>query len=313
MTSRCGSILDNLIVAGCTDMEHWDSLSNRRGDILAQCRGLRSSRTLPGSTGLWAVSGHVQDRYHFDGFYSESPAYAAHNFSNVSELPDILRGYTDPPGYEPTDGHRLDDYDPFALGRFNLALLSMVRQLAPGNRLPVIGDTVYNTTISPVYAETLADRLGGPYAGLLSSIRGVDLADWGSEYSLWYRDPDLKAEGQTSLPLRTEWFPGWHVGVLRGDAEANETALFLNGNEHRWTIQSGHRQHDILSISLYALVRELASDATTSLAAARRPLTQSGQVWTSSSHSHNLVVVDEANQARISVAQSGAVRRRAGR
>ena len=294
-------ILDNLIVAGCTDMEHWDSLSNKgvaTYSLSAAVGSLiedpaRVHRALGGFLTMFA------DRYHFDGFYSESPAYAAHNFSNVSELPDILRGYTDPPGYEPADGHRLEDYDPFALGRFNMALLSMVRQLAPGNRLPVIGDTVYNTTISPVYAEILADRLGGPYAGLLTSIRGADLADWGSEYSLWYRDPDLKSEGHTRLPLRTEWFPGWHVGVLRGGAEANETALFLNGNEHRWTIQTGHRQHDILSVSLYAFGEELASDrGYFSGSAQKTPDGKSGQTWTSSTYSHNLVVVDEANQAR---------------
>lgn len=294
-------ILDNLIVAGCTDMEHWDSLSNKGvatfslsaavGMLIAD--PVRVHRAL---TGFQEVFG---DRYHFDGFYSESPAYSAHNFSNMSELPDLLCGYTDPPDYQPEHGPRLENYNPFALGRFSLSLLSMVRQLAPGNRLPVIGDTVANTGISPLYAEILAARLGGPYADLLATIRGVDLADWGSEYSLWYRDPDLQAEGQTRMPLRTEWFPGWHVGVLRGDAEANETALFLNGNEHRWTIQSGHRQHDILSVSLYAFGEELASDrGYFSGSGQKTPDGKSGQTWTSSTYSHNLVVVDEANQAR---------------
>ena len=78
-------------------------------------------------------------------------------------------------------------------------------------------------------------------------------AEKGSEYALWYRPADLQAEGE-ALPLYSEWFPGWHVGVLRGGREA-DTALYLNDNEHQWTVQTGHRQQDILSLSYYAHIK----------------------------------------------------------
>jgi hypothetical protein len=292
-------ILDDLIISGCSDMECWDDLSNKGVATLSLSAAVGALLLDPAHTHR-ALNGFrkmMSDRYHFDGFYSESPGYAEHNFGNVRELPDLLYGYSDPPDYQPEDGSRVEDFNPFEMGHFNLALLAMVRQLAPGNRLPTIGDTFFDTTISPLYAEVLAARLGGPYAGLLETIQGKSLPDWGSEYSLWYRDPDLVAGQQEQMPLRSEWFPGWHVGVLRGSSQDNDTALFFNGNEHRWTISSGHRQPDILSISHYAFGQELASDrgyfsGSNQLTADGRP----GQAWTASTMSHNLVVVDEQRQ-----------------
>jgi hypothetical protein len=115
---------------------------------------------------------------------------------------------------------------------------------------------------------------------------------------LWRRPADLQAGGPMKLPLRSEWFPGWHVGVLRGGREANDTALYFNGNEHHWTVQTGHRQKDILSVSYYAYGEELASDrGYFSGSGALLADGRSGQSWVSSTLSHNLVVVDEADQA----------------
>jgi hypothetical protein len=294
-------IVEDLIDAGCADVEHWDDLSNKgvtsrsvsaaAGALLKQPERIRR--------GLDGFREVLRTRYHFDGFYSESPGYAAHNFSNMCELPDLLLGYSDPPGYRPQDGPRMDDFNPFRHGHFSLALESMVRQLGPGNRLPVIGDTHHHSTISPLYAEILAARLGGPYAGLLETITGKPLSEWGSEYSLWYRAPDLQAREEIQLPLRTEWFPGWHVAVLRGGRQASNTALFLNGNEHQRTLRTGHRQNDILSLSYYAFGEEMAADrGYFSGSGHRTPDGRNGQIWTSGTLSHNLVVVDEADQAR---------------
>ena len=291
-------ILNDLIVAGCTDMEHWDSLSNKGTAVLVLSAAVgmlleQPQRVHRARDGFQRM---LDDRYHFDGFYSESPAYAAHNFSNVHELADLLCGYSDPPGYRPGEGTRLEQLDPFA-GRLHLALQSLMRMLTPGNRMPVIGDTRYDTGADLLSAEVLAARLGGPYASLLEIIQGAGLSAKGSEYALWYRPPDLQAEGPAALPLRSEWFPGWHVGVLRGGRVSNDTAFYLNGNEHHWTLQTGHRQRDVLSLSYYAYGEELASDRGY-FSGSRQllPDGRSGQSWTSSTLSHNLVVVDEEDQ-----------------
>ncbi len=293
-------IVADLIAAGCTDMEHWDSVSNKGVATfsLSAAVGLLLKQPERVHRALDGFHETLDSRYHFDGFYTESPAYAAHNFSNMRELPDLLYGYSDPPDYQPEEGGRIEACNPFAEGRFHLAMQSMVRMLAPGRRLPVIGDTVYNSGLSAIYAEVLAARSGGRYAGLLESVQDASLSDRGSEYSLWYRAPDLQAEKEGGLPLRSEWFPGWHVAVLRGGRDTNDTALYLNGNENRWTTGTGHRHLDILSMSYYALGEELASDR--GYFSGSGQLTRdgrSGQRWTRDTLSHNLVVVDEKSQA----------------
>lgn len=292
-------ILEDLIVAGCTDMEHWDSLSNKGTAVfvLSAAVGMLLGHPEKVHHAANGFDRMLNERYHFDGFYSESPAYAAHNFLNVRELPDLLYGYSDPFGYRPEEGSRLENLDPFTTGRYHLALLSLVRMLAPGNRMPVIGDTRYDTGANVLCAEVLTARLGGQFAGLLETLQGAGLSEKGSEYALWYRPSGLQAGDPAVLPLRSEWFPGWHVGVLRGGREANDTALYFNGNEHQWTLRTGHRQQDVLSLSTYAYGEELASDrGYFSGSGQRLPDGRSGQSWTRSTLSHNLVVVDEEDQ-----------------
>ncbi|MFO7947891.1 MAG: heparinase II/III family protein [Armatimonadota bacterium] len=300
-------IVEDLLEPGCENMEYWDSVSNKGVATysLSAAVGLllqqppRIHRAIRGFERIFG------ERYHFDGFYSESPAYSAHNFGNMRELPDLLYGYSDPPGYEPEESGRVENYNPFAAGRFHLALLSMVRMLAPDGKFPVIGDTHHGTGPNPLYAEMLVAREGEQYAGLYKNITGQDLQDRGSEYSLWYRPAGLSASADDhGLPLCTEWFPGWHVGVLRGGNE-NTTALYLNGNEHQWTRHTGHRHNDILSTSFYAYGQELVIDrGYFSGSGQLTPDGLSGQAWARSSLSHNLVVVDEKDQARTDAGSS---------
>ena len=293
-------IVEDLIVAACDEWQHWPDLSNKGVTTRALSAGVGALLEQPERVrrGLDGFNEMLATRYHFDGFYTETPGYASYNYTNISGLPNILHGYSDPPGYQPQDGARLDNLNLFGEGHHHYALQAMTRMLAPGNRLPPIGDTPYDTAISPLYAEMLAARLGGPYASLLETLRNTSLADWGSEYSLWYRFVNLQSEGQVQLPLRTEWFPGWHVGVLRGGNADTGTALYLTADEHRWTLQTGHRHSDLLGLMFYAFGHELVSDrGYFSGSGELTPDGRSGQRWTSSTLSHNLVVVDERNQS----------------
>ena len=289
-------ITEDLILTGCADMMHWNSLSNKGTAVfvLSAAVGMLMDHPQKVRHALDGFNRMLAERYHHDGFYSESPAYSAHNLSNVHELADLLHGYSDPPGYQLEKGERIEHLDMFSSGRYPLSLLSLARMLAPGNRMPIIGDTRYDTEADLLSAEILAARLGGAYAGLLELVQGAPLSEKGREYALWYRPYDLQAEAMT-LPLHSEWFPGWHVGVLRGGRD--DTALYLNGNEHQWTLQTGHRQQDILSLSYYGYGEELASDrGYFSGSSQQLPDGRSGQVWVKSSLSHNLVVVDEEEQ-----------------
>ncbi|MBI3946773.1 MAG: heparinase II/III family protein [Armatimonadetes bacterium] len=293
-------IVDDLLAAGCADYENWNDVSNKgiASRVLSAAVGVLLQRPESVRRALAGFDLIMETKYHLDGFYAESPAYASHNYLNMRDLPDLLLGYSDPPGYRPEKGPRLESLNLYQHDRFRLALLSMARMLAPGNRLPVIGDTWHETPMPVLFAEVLAARLGGEHAGILETAQGAPLAAAGGEYALWYRPADLEAPaGRVALPLRTEWFPGWHVGVLRAGDPQGDTALYFNGNERH-----GHRHEDTLSVSYYAFGEELASDrGYFSGGGEPSPNGRNGQYWTRSTASHNIVLVDEKCQSKTQV------------
>jgi len=280
-------IVNDLILAGTTDTEHWAAVNNKCGPgrALSAAAAILFQRPRSARRALEGFELLMERCFHFDGFCKESPSYSSMHLNLMRNIPEVLRGYSDPKGYKPETGERIDNLNPFEdLPRYRLALESMVRMLAPGRRAPVIGDTHYKMRLSAIWAETLADRYGPRYAALLEGAQGAKLADRGSEYALWYRDPDLEADAEARLPLHTEWFPGWHVGVLRGGDPQGDAAFYLNGYERH-----GHRHSDTLGILYYALGKELASDRGYIWDDPRN-------AWTKSTLSHNLVAVDGRSQ-----------------
>lgn len=279
----------DLIDAGCTDLENYASIDNKCGPGRALSAAVgqlfgqpeRVRRGLEGATAL------LEQCFHFDGFCVESPSYSSMHLGGLYEILDLLAGYSDPPGYQPAEGERFDNLNPYEdLPRYRLALLSMVRMLRPDLKYPVIGDTHAGGGISSLWAEILADNYGPQYAGLLETVQGAPLAERGSAYALWNRPADLVApEDGGELPLRSEWFPGWHVAVLRNGHPHGRNAFYFNAYESH-----GHRHYDGLGIAYYALDRELASDRGYIWDDPRN-------AWTRSTYAHNLVVVDGENQA----------------
>ena len=282
-------LVEDLILAGCIDTENWGDINNKCGPgrALSAAVGMLFGRPASVRRALSGFETLMERCFHVDGFCKESPSYSGMHLGLMQRIPEILRGYSDPVGFEPSQGKRLEGFDPFGhVGRYRLALESMVRMLAPDGRYPVIGDTHCGAGLSSRYAEVLACRYGQQYAGLLETVQKASLDQGGSEYSLWYRDPAMQADAGERLPLRTEWFPGWHVGVLRGGDPLGETALFLNAYQYH-----GHRHHDTLGIIYYAYGREIASDRGYIWDDPRN-------AWTKSSMAHNLVVVDGGDQKR---------------
>lgn len=280
-------IVNDLILAGCADSENYDEINNKCGPnrSLSAAAGILFGRPESVRRALAGFEALMEKSFHFDGFCEESPSYSDMHLSLMRNIPEILIGYSDPSGYTPRDGRILKNFDPFReVGRYRLALESMVRMLDCNRKYPVIGDTHYGEGISPIYAEILSDRYDPRYAGLLEEAQGAPLREKGSEYALWNRHPGLTAASRTSLPLRSEWFPGWHVGVLRGGAAASTTALYFNGYAH-----GGHRHRDTLGIAYSAFGKELASDRGYIWDDPRN-------AWTASTPAHNLVTVDGGNQ-----------------
>ncbi len=280
-------IRDDLLLAGCEDSENWKDINNKCGPgrALSAAAGILFERPQSARHALDGFQQLMDQCFHSDGFCVESPSYSSMHLSLMRDIPEILRGYSDPKGFQPADGERFDNLDPFVdLDRYRLALESMVRMLAPQRRYPVIGDTHYRSGLSTIWAEILADRYGDQYAALLETVQGKPLADAGSEYALWYRSADMRTTSDAALPLHSEWFPGWHVAVLRAGNPGGDTAFYLNGYA-----MHGHRHYDTLGIVYHAGAKELASDRGYIWDDPRN-------AWTKSTLAHNLVTVDGGNQ-----------------
>ena len=282
-------IVDDLILAGCADTENWNDINNKCGPgrALSAAVGILFGKPESVRRAIAGFEALMEDAFHFDGFCTESPSYSSMHLNQLREIPELLNGYSDPEGYAPESGPVLKNLDPFQhFDRYRLALESMVRMLDPNLEEPVIGDSREGSSVDPIYAEVLAAHYGSRYAGLLEKSQGAPLSEKGAEYALWNRDPDLKAEAGALLPLRTEWFPGWHVGVLRGGNPGGHTAFYLNGYAY-----GGHRHADTLGIIYVSHGKEMAADRGYIWDDPRN-------AWTGSTLAHSIVTVDGQNQSR---------------
>ncbi len=280
-------IREDLILAGCVDTENWNDINNKCGPgrALSGAAGILFQRPASVRRAIEGFELLMRDDFHFDGFCCESPGYSGMHLRLMRQIPEILLGYSDPEGYTPEEGEPLKDFDPFqAFERYRLALESMVRMLDPRLRYPVIGDSRDGSGLDAEYAEILAAHYGSRYAGLLERALGAPLAEAGSEYALWRRDPDLKVDEGADLPLYSEWFPGWHVAVLRGEEVSDHTAFYFNGYAF-----GGHRHYDTLGIVYIAHGQEMAADRGYIWDDPRN-------AWTKSTLSHNIVTVDGMSQ-----------------
>ena len=277
----------DLLLAGCDDMEHWNEINNKCGPAraLSAIIGRLFNRPQSVRRAIDGFEALMEKGFHTDGFCTESPSYADMFLNLMRQVPDLLAGYTDPVDYAPEAGERLVDFDPYTyFARYRLALESMIRMLDPNLLYPVIGDTHAGNGLKSIHAEVLTAHYGKQYAGLLERTLGAPLAETGDEYALRHRDPDLMVDAPTELPLRTEWWPAWQVGVLRGGTQPDHTAFYFNGYA-----QGGHRHYDTLGISYIAHQTELAADRGYIWDDPRG-------AWTKSTFSHNLVTVDGENQ-----------------
>ena len=280
-------IREDLILAGCEDIECWDEINNKcpPGRALSALVGKLFNRPDSVRRAIEGFTALLDKGFHSDGFCTESPSYSDMFLNLMRPIPDLLAGYSDPEDYVPESGQRLVDFDPYArFERYRLALESMIRMLDPNRKYPVIGDTHFGDGLLPIHAEVLTAHYGKDYAGLLQQTLGAPLAEAGDEYALWFRDPELKVEKQIPLPLHSEWFPHWQVGVLRGDDVEGDVAFYFNGYA-----QGGHRHADTLGISYIAHHTELAADRGYIWDDPRG-------VWTKGTLAHNIVTVDGEKQ-----------------
>ncbi len=107
-------IVNDLLLAGCADLENYRAINNKCGPgraLSAACGVLfgQPERVRRGMEGLERL---LNEAFTFDGFCRESPSYSSMHLGGLEKIPDILAGYSDPVGYVDEDGKRFDDLNP---------------------------------------------------------------------------------------------------------------------------------------------------------------------------------------------------------
>jgi hypothetical protein len=108
-------IVNDLILAGCTDTEHWNDINNKcgLGRALSAAVGILFQRPQSVRRALQGFEALMEQCFHFDGFCEESPSYSGMHLGLMEDLPEILLGCSDPEGYQPEEGQVFQDLDPF--------------------------------------------------------------------------------------------------------------------------------------------------------------------------------------------------------
>lgn len=234
---------------------------------------------------LAGFEGLEQKSLTYDGFSHESPAYTfspASYFGTMLELAETLHGFEWPPGHPRGDGS-VDLYRNSE--RFRLLMRSYLDCLRPDGGFPPLSDTNVLYRPSKRYLEIGFRRLPEHYDGALATILPNQSP---SDYALFHFDAERierRYAAEATLELPELFFPAWMTGSLRHGEGRSGAMLTLHSSP-----PGGHRQRDNLSIFYVAGERTVLGDHGYM---GDTPM----NAWFRATGSHNIVVVDEQDQA----------------
>lgn len=248
--------------------------------------------SIVGHPGLvhWGVSEFCRavdgDWFLPDGGASECSSYAIVVMQAVRSYMTVFRDYSDPPGYSPAAGDRLDHWNACRDTRFGDCWQALIWSLQGDLTFPPLADTFVGADIPVVLAELLAACYPRPpYPSFLRERLGGDMSSSGW-WSLLYRDPDLPQASFTDVVLPDVVFPFMGQGYLRTGPLGRQSLLVLNASH--W---GGHHHNDSLNLYYWLDGQELLSDL--------------GYLWDHPdkhnlyrTFAHNLVMLDGQEQRR---------------
>lgn len=228
----------------------------------------------------------VSDWFLPDGTTSESPAYATMTLGNIWDLPQALRGYSEPEGYRDAQGRRRTATDLYHGTAYGRVWENMFRGLQGDLSYPAFADSYRHSTLSNLFTELMvANYPERPeYLALLREQCGTDLARAHAPVALYYREPGLGQQPASRLTL-----PDWvsadlRIGHLRSGADGRESLALLSASH--W---GGHHHLDSLNLTYWREGAEVLSDL--------------GYLWdhprkiqTTRTLAHNTVLLDERDQ-----------------
>ena len=221
-----------------------------------------------------------------DGTTSESPAYAMMTLHNIWDLPQALRGYSEPVGYRGPDGRRRVATDLYHGTAYERVWANCFRGLQGDLTFPAYADSYRDTRIGSNFLELMvANYPERPdYLALLKETCGADLAKGYAPLALYYREPGLENKPAPPVVLPDWCSPELRIGHLRTGPDGRESLLLLSASH--W---ANHHHYDSLNLSYWKNGRELLSDL--------------GYLWdhprkhqASRTVAHNTVVIDEKDQ-----------------
>ena len=296
--SQRDAAVRDLVVEGLLTFTHWEGINNK----VAGCRvgEVALGRFLGAPEyvhrGVEGFAPYLEGFFDFDGSTAEGSSYYLYAVSNVRDLPEAARGYSDPPSYRRKDRYDdLDLYDPE--GVYRTVLRARMLMTLPGGRLPHAADAIEGQSGWPAprwLHETGLTRLGREFAPF------VDL-DTGDEFSLFTRPTGTRPNSPPAV--RDRFFPGWMLAILNTGYDRmfqqdlhNTASLVMSFYK-----PVGHSHPDALNIAMVSEGVEVLSDLGY---IGDDPLNASIR----STLKHNLVVIDRQQQLPPGKRPPGSVR-----
>jgi hypothetical protein len=221
-----------------------------------------------------------------DGTTSESPAYAMMTLHNVWDMPQALRGYTEPAGYRGPDGKRRVAVDLYHGTAYERIWENCFKGLQGDLTFPAYADSYRDTRIGSNFLELMAANYPErpEYLALLKETCGEDLAKAYAPLALYYREPGLEKKTTPRIVLPDWCAPELRIGHMRTGTDGRESLLLLSASH--W---ANHHHQDSLNLTYWKNGGELLSDL--------------GYLWdhprkhqASRTVAHNTVVIDEKDQ-----------------
>lgn len=221
-----------------------------------------------------------------DGTTSESPAYALMTLSNIWDMPQALRGYSEPADFRGADGKRRAAVDLYRGTAYERVWQNCYNGLQGDLTYPAFADSYRTSALGPEFVELMAANYPerGDYLGLLKEVCGPDLARGQPALALYYREPGLEQRPASPVTLPDWCPPELRIGHLRTGADGRESLLLLSASH--W---GGHHHLDSLNLTYWKNGQEVLSDL--------------GYLWdhpqkskTSRTLAHNTVLIDEKDQ-----------------
>ncbi len=228
----------------------------------------------------------IDDWFLPDGTTSESPAYATMTLGNVWDMPQALRGYTEPAGYHAPDGKRRVAVDLYHGTAYERIWENCFKGLQGDLKYPPYADSYVKSSLGSNFVELMvANYPERPeYLALLKETCGTDLTGGYAPLALYYREPGLEKKPAPRIVLPDWCPPDLRIGHMRTGADGRESLLLLSAS--RW---NNHHHQDSLNLYYWKNGRELLSDL--------------GYLWdhphkhqASRTVAHNTVVIDERDQ-----------------